>query len=294
MTFFVSGSQTRAEFGQAPQIQFNFTNEMGCSVCQYLEKDMGVFTSALGVKFFDYGPRLWMIGENYPLQALVQGSASDELEKIVELYPTVKLTSLNRFYRLRINPGDTTDSQFDAPPVGVQGTGRFDSPDFAVMYSSPDLQTCLHEMRTTVVDDVYSALIKPAVDLRILDLTVVINEGKNEFESIDIGLYLLFMGSSAGYPACRMLAKFLAAKGYDGVIYPSYFSHLRSGEVPFETSFGLSNRVIPGGEEREAAKLIPNLAIFGRPIEAGKVEVVGKNRVILRKVDYELRFGPVL
>ena len=255
---------------------------------------MGVFEDLVGIRFFDYGPRLWMIGENYPLQALVKGNAAKEMARIVDLYPSVKLTSFNRFYRLRINPEGTDDTAFDSPPLGVQGLGRFDSANFPVMYASPDLQTCLHEMRVSVEDDVYAALLKPIEDLKILNLSVVVNDDNTEFESVDIGLYLLFMASAIGYNACRSLAAYLSGEGFDGIIYPSYFSHLRSGEIPFETSFGLSNRILPGHAEQESAKMIPNLALFGRPIEDGRIEVVSKNRVLLRKVDYELLFGPVL
>ena len=35
-----------------------------------LKKDMKMIESAIGLRFFYYGPRLWMIGENEPLKAL--------------------------------------------------------------------------------------------------------------------------------------------------------------------------------------------------------------------------------
>ena len=42
----------------------------------------------------------------------------------------------------------------------------------------------------------------------------------------------------------------------------------------------------------EAAKMIPNLAIFGRPIQEGMLTVTCINRVILRKATYSIHFGP--
>ena len=45
--------------------------------------------------------------------------------------------------------------------------------------------------------------------------------------------------------------------------------------------------------EHEQAKIIPNLALFGRPIDEGKVEVCCINKVILSRVEYGFHFGPV-
>ena len=38
--------------------------------------------------------------------------------------------------------------------------------------------------------------------------------------------------------------------------------------------------------------MIPNLAIFGRPIQEGMLTVTCINRVILRKATYSIHFGP--
>lgn len=89
------------------------------------------------------------------------------------------------------------------------------------------------------------------------------------------------------------MARAIQAAGYDGILYPSYFSLLRTGAMPFETSYGLSHRRFPSQRDREKGKMVPNLALFGRPIEAGHVKVVCINRLILQRVDYAFHFGPV-
>ena len=61
---------------------------------------------------------------------------------------------------------------------------------------------------------------------------------------------------------------------------------------PFESYLGLSNRSISELRPMEAAKMIPNLAIFGRPIQEGMLTVTCINRVILRKATYSIHFGP--
>jgi hypothetical protein len=57
------------------------------------------------------------------------------------------------------------------------------------------------------------------------------------------------------------------------MICPSYFSMLRVGSMPFETVYGISRRRIPHLQDGERAKIVPNFAIFGRPIENKKVEL---------------------
>ena len=39
--------------------------------------------------------------------------------------------------------------------------------------------------------------------------------------------------------------------------------------------------------------MIPNLAIFGRPIQEGTLTVTCINRAILRKAAYSIHFGPL-
>jgi hypothetical protein len=75
--------------------------------------------------------------------------------------------------------------------------------------------------------------------------------------------------------------------------YPSYFSLLRTGAMPFETAYGISHRRLPQLKNRERAKIIPNLALFGRPIETGLVTVTCINTVVLNRVEYGFQFGPV-
>jgi len=76
-------------------------------------------------------------------------------------------------------------------------------------------------------------------------------------------------------------------------MYPSYFSLLLTGQMPFETTYGISIRRIPELARRARAQMIPNLALFGRPIEQKTVAVECINRVVLNRVEYNVLFGPV-
>ena len=45
-------------------------------------------------------------------------------------------------------------------------------------------------------------------------------------------------------------------------------------------------------QDHEKAKAVPNLAIFGRPIEEKKIEILCINKLILSRVAYDFHFGP--
>ncbi|MDD5581313.1 MAG: hypothetical protein PHY16_18845 [Methylobacter sp.] len=66
--FFVWGSLHKCDFGAAPVIQFNEHQKTSIDVSHWLKKDVQLFENFLGVGFFHYGPRLWMVGEIEPLK----------------------------------------------------------------------------------------------------------------------------------------------------------------------------------------------------------------------------------
>jgi hypothetical protein len=88
-----------------------------------------------------------------------------------------------------------------------------------------------------------------------------------------MAVHMLFLAGKHAYKISREIATAVRTAGFDGIIYPSYFSLLRLGAMPFQTVYGLSQRRIPTYQEYEQAKAIPNLAIFGRPIQQGKISV---------------------
>jgi hypothetical protein len=111
---------------------------------------------AIGVGFFYYGPRMWMIGEVEPLKALQQPEARTTIiDRILVEYPTKDLAVDESFYRIRTALNNPTDfAEFDSPPIPKAGNNRLDSANFPVMYGSQDLQVCIHECRVTAEDEI--------------------------------------------------------------------------------------------------------------------------------------------
>lgn len=293
-SFFVRGTFQRFDYGAAPAVVFNRSQTTSIAVAPWLESDVRLLERKLGVGFFHYGPRFWMFGEVEPLKALLEPTSSSAIvERILKEYPRFTLIPEHVFYRLRLNPQHPhRPDQYDSPPLGIPGRGRLDAPAFPVLYGSPDLQLCIHECRTTAEDDLFVATLAPTRPIEVLDLTAVLEEDVTEFESLDLAVHMLFLARDHSYDVSRAIAQAAKEAGFAGLLYPSYFSLLRTGGFPFETTYGISHRRVRQLADYERAKMVPNIALFGRPIEEGVLEVRCINRVVIRRAEYDLSFGP--
>ena len=296
--FFVSGTTVRGNYGGAPIIQFNehHYGKGNISPSPWLKEDIKLIEDAARIGFFHYGPRLWMVGEVEPLMDLEDpAKRSQVIARVLKEYPDRTLTKDSTFYRLRIAPGQPANpGEYDSPPTVLAGKGRLDSVGFPMLYGSQDIDICIHECRVTAEDDIFVATLKTERDMRLLDLTHVLNEDVTEFESLDLAIHMLFLARAHSYEISREIALSARAAGFDGVIYPSFFSLIRTGGRPFETAYGLSlRRFHPQSEEYGRAFTIPNFALFGRPLENLSVRVHCINRLILTQIGYQGHFGPV-
>ncbi len=289
--FYVQGTFQKTQYGGAPIIQFNKHQKRNKS--EIGNGDMGLIEKAINIGFFPYGPRLWMIGEIEPLKSL-QNTIEREgiIKRIIKEYPVKILKKDEIFYRLRKNPKQPNNiHEYDSPPSS--GTGRLDSDTLSIFYGSQDLEVCIHECRVSVEDELYIASVLPYRNLKLLDLSALLDENETEFESLDLAMNFLFYAGDHSYEISRRIAKEIEEAGFDGIIYPSYFSTMRTGSMPFETVYGISLRRLPIYSDHVKSQVIPNIALFGRPIKEGKIKVKCINRLMLSKVKYEYRFGPI-
>ncbi|MDI1306538.1 MAG: RES family NAD+ phosphorylase [bacterium] len=292
--FFVRGTIERFKYGGCPLVQFNEQNykQSEIDVSPWLVKDVNLIEQAGEIGLFYYGPRFWMFGEVEPLKSLQNEHEKNKIiKRILDVYPTKNLTDKEYFYRLRKNPKTPHEIlEYDTAPDEFLGKFRFDKTDLPLLYGSPEL--CIHECRTTVEDNLFVAKLAPTQTLKLLDLTELIEEDTTEFESLDIAIHFLFLAGEHSYSICREIASAAKEKGFDGIVYPSYFSYVRTGEIPFETVYGMSIRRIPQLKELAQSQSIPNVALFGRPILENKLKVECINKVIINRVTYDLTFGP--
>ena len=224
------------------------------------------------------------------------------IRRILAEYPAVSFSENDTLYRLRANPDVPSEPrEYDSPPDHLLGRGRLDAQSHPVLYCAQDIEGCVHECRVTVEDELYIATLRPRRSLRLLDLTeLLIEEGTTEFESLDLAVHMLFYAPEHSYPISRAIAVAAIKSDFDGIIYPSYFSQIRSGIMPAETiGYGMSirhvaARYMPGLTDRAKSGIYPNVALLGRPIRDGLVEIACINRLILHKARYDVRFGPVI
>lgn len=293
--FFVKGSLYKVDYGAAPIIQYNDLRDCEIEFFDDLKLDVDMISKYIKLGLFLYGPRLWMLGEIEPLKQLINNDERNRImDRIINEYPSKYLDKKDFFYRIRINPEYPEEyHQFDSPPSEFLEKGRFDSKDLPVLYASQDIEVCIHECRVSSEDEVYMATLEPTKKLKFLDLTEVIDDMENEFESLDLAIHMLFFAGKYSYKISREIAKFIYDNNFDGIIYPSYFSAMRTGCFPFETIYGLSIRKIPQLNSYAQSQIIGNIALFGRPINDGKIIVKNLNKLILNKINYDYTFGPV-
>jgi hypothetical protein len=295
--FFNAGTMERLEYGGAPSLVCNSVHPTNIELAPWSGGDLDLICEKSGWGVFEYGPRHWMLGEVEPLKQLLSLETRQSIiQRILTEYSERIIGPGDSFYRMRKDMfGKVVEFPFDSPPLEFCGTGRLDSKDCPVLYGSQDIQVCVHECRTTVDDDTYVATLKPTKELRLLNLTHILREqiGVSEFKSLDLAVHMLFLAKSHSYEISRQLA--LAAKegGFDGIIYPSYFSLIRTGARAFDTILGMSVRHIVELEQYAEGQMIGNIAIFGHPISEGKLRVSSVNRVMMARAEYDLSFGPV-
>ncbi|MNV34523.1 RES domain protein [compost metagenome] len=258
--FFWDGSFYRSEFGGASRIVSNPYHYRNSDVIfpTWLQKDAEILQDVLEVGLFHYGPPLWRLGEIEPLKRLrsrkTQKKAAREL---VNNYPEFLAKSDFIFCRLRTGISDGREGEFDeydSPPDRFLGSGRLDAENFPVLYGSQNLEICFHECRITLPQESFVAHLQPVRTLRLLDMRAEIqNDGPTEFESMNLAIHYLFSADSVSYEITRAIAQAAAHQGYEGIIYPSYFSSWKPEKIY-------------------------NIAVFGRPIKNGQLTVRSINR----------------
>ncbi len=269
--FFIYGSYLKTTYGGASLLKWGngdvkFPDWLACDV-RLLERKTG-----LGFRY--NGPRTFQIGEVYPLDELNNAETRDRAaDEVVRLFPRRQLKKGETFYRLRkgIELGkQSSPLQFDSPPDERLGDGRLDTDGFPVLYGSQDLEICVHECRVTKADECHIGVLESSTTVDLLDLSASIEDpGATPFESLSLAIHFVFAAESHSYQITRAIAKAAKRANLQGVIFPSYFSSLRGATIE-------------------------NIAVFGRPVEDGRLNVVCINRLLLQSAKYDVALGPCL
>ena len=256
----------------------------GISFDRTLRDDVELLARYSSGTIFRNAPNTWRMGYttleddlDHAITASPEGAEGDALctllDRVIDHCLTVTVSRATEIYRIRCDVAQPFEvDQFDALQNGKPT--RFSDGSVPVLYGAFDVETCLHESRIFVEDEIIVATLLPTRCLRVLDLTnVPYDEPEPDVggEGGDIFYFVnarLLFGSHSAQG--HMLARRCQERGLDGIKYPSFFSDLRPGRERF-----------------------PNIALFGQPIHNGVVELQSLNNIRLDTVRYEFTYGPV-
>ena len=273
--YFHIGSTIKATFGSANYLEINdFKNSCEIECLSPLKKDIKFLADNYNINVFYYGPQLWRLGSNNWIEELNSKSLKKRnlaIDKVAKRCYVTLLDKNKHFYRIRTNlkTGVITPTTYDAPPVQKLGEGRMNIKNTPVFYAAFNVETCIHESRLTIDDEIFVATLHPTRELRFLDFCRI-KKTKNEptpFDDLGVAITQIFLAGSQSYCVTQAFSKYAYENGFDGVIYPSYFNSIRD-------------------------KCFRNIVIFGRQIAENNVKVTSIDRITLNSVKYGFTFGP--
>jgi hypothetical protein len=274
--FFVRGSESLVIAGHVPV--YKVTDNKGFMSGTFdspLEDDYQLLIEHYGLGVFHNAPAEWRMGmtDHYHELTLSYPEALKTLDQIIGVTTRRVLAGGTKLYRLRTNIKNevTAPTSYDAPSIEAKRKpGRYDDNDIPLLYAAFDIETCIHECRCTVIDEIVLATLCTTRDLTLVDLQEL-NEPPpfTPFQCVGHFLYGMSVATEEEYPKCRMLARRMLELGVDGFSYRSFFSSVKP-------------------------KSLTNVALFGYPIRDGKVVLSSLNRVKIDRIDYGFSLGPVM
>jgi RES domain len=274
--FFGHGSESLVVAGHVPV--YKLTADRGFMSGKFespLEDDYQLLLAHYGLGVFHNAPAEWRMGMTDHYHEL-SGSYTEALETLDQIIRVATLRVIpagSKLYRIRTNVRASVGlaTSYDAPPHEIKRkAGRYDDTDFPVLYAAFDIETCIHECRCTVIDEIALATLHTVRELTVVDFQDLHEPPPDTpFQCIGHFIYGLSVATEDEYPKCRMLARRMLELGVDGFTYRSFFSSVKSDDLT-------------------------NVALFGYPIRDGKISVTSLNRIKIDRIDYGFSLGPVM
>lgn len=232
--------------------------------------DHDLLKKETGLSAFHYGPPLWRLGYTEYYNDLEDDKADlKAVDALLTKCTSATIPAGQKIYRIRTNPaGNIFDEQsYDSPPSKKE-YGRFDSPTLNVLYGSFDIEACIHECKSTLIDEIVLATLVVNKELHLINFfDNFLQTEDGPFKSVSLTMHTLQM-TTTNYHHCRRLALRARELGYDGFIYKSFYSIAKEQEIK-------------------------NIGIFGRPVSERTLSLDSLNRIRLRKMDIDYILGPL-
>lgn len=167
--------------------------------------------------------------------------------------------------------------EFDSCPIGMNKGSRFNDRNMQMLYLSKEISTAILEVRPSLDhmmnNYVYIGTCKPSVGLRLFDMTNIDLSDCEFHKSLQLqNFFNTLFWNTNNYIITQLLSRFVLNNKYDGIIYPSALNELRSWDSPMRCN---------------------NIALFGRPIEEGKIKLESVNKILIDDINVQFRFGPL-
>lgn len=274
--FFQRGSYSRSVFGGANVLMLFKDHYDDILVSNALIEDLKILSTEFKINVGYASPRLSQVGENDWLIKLYEfegDKRNNVIDKVINRCKQVDLNKEEHFFRIRVNipnPDLLNPDAFDSPPKQTIDSGRFNLCHKSVFYGAFHVETCLNESRVAVDDDIFVARLKPNQKLKLIDFTkIASSNNEDDFTDLNRAIAMLFSAGNHSYPITQSFSEVIYQKGFDGVIYPSFFNQVRDANYR-------------------------NIVLFGHPIAEKKIEVVSINIIQQKSIRYEFTYGPVI
>lgn len=220
-------------------------------------------------------PALWRLGETdftsdlrESINTKEKEKIDKELDKIIKISKTYTIKKGTKLFRIRLNAKDIhLDSSFDSAPLNISKEGRLNSNCDSVFYGAFDIETCIHEVRTTVYDEIILVTYEANEDIVLIDLekmedTIYDNPQWGIIPFIEYEFY------SPQYNFTQLIAKRIKELGFKGIKYKSFYSKVRDD-------------------------IHSNFALFGFPLKEEILKIHSLNRIRLNNIKYDFTIGSV-
>jgi hypothetical protein len=278
--FFIEGTRALGPFGVSPYMN-GTGNEHRIKFDATLQPDFEKLLTVGAVGLRLRAPRTYLVGDTEfweAFQTLVElrannGALPDSLvevvDRVIDRCSVVSLPKGARFYRIRKNPNESTDpSSYDSPPPEKCGSSRFSQGTSSIMYGAFDMETCIHESRCRIDDEICMATLETLVELPTLNLVDPPYDAEKDTPWTSPSVFLRQVMRSSNHDECQLIGERAFARGIAAIQFPSFFSQVLDQEHA-------------------------NIAILGRPVAEGKIRLHSLNRVKLEQARYDYTFGPV-
>jgi hypothetical protein len=278
--FFIDGTRSLGPFGVSPYMS-GVGNEHDISFDVTLQADFEKLLSVGSTGLRLRAPRTYLVGDTEFWEAfdtLIKLRLDDKplpetllavVDEVIDGCPVFTLPKGTRFFRIRKNPDHASDPfSYDAAPLEMCGASRFAGGAISIMYGGFHVETCIHESRCRIDDEICIATLETSVDLPTLNLVDPPYDAQKLTPWTSPSIFLRQVMRSSNHDECQLIGERAFARGIAAIQFPSFFSQVL--------------------DEQRA-----NIAILGSPIVDRKVTVRSFNRVKLERARYDYSFGPV-